>query len=86
MQVGAEYGFSAMQANGIDLNISILPSTNSVLPHLTPSVTSITSSKDGIQIESHGSLPMGSLGLTPLIVFGRMNFVPVPVAVPLPAN
>ena len=86
LQVGAEYGFSAMQANGIDLNISILPSASSLLPHLTPGVTSVTSSNDGIQIESHGTLPIGSLELTSLVLFGRMNVGRVPVPVPAPAN
>lgn len=67
MQIGAQYGFAGLQASGFDVNISSLPSASSILPHLTPSVTSIASTKDGVQIQSQGTLPMGAMGLAALL-------------------
>jgi hypothetical protein len=65
LQVGAEFGFAAAQQNGVDLNISVLPSAASIVPHLTPNVCSIQSTPDGIRIDSHGSLSLGG-GMLPV--------------------
>ena len=70
VQVAAQYGFAELQSRGLELNLSMLPSASAILPHLKPDVTSITSSNDGIRIDSRGSLPMQTAAIPAAALFG----------------
>ena len=58
-QVFAEFAFSGLQQEGIDLDISILPNARAIKPHLKPSTFSVQSTNEGIRLEAHGTLPSG---------------------------
>ena len=58
-QVFAEFAFSGLQQEGIDLDISILPNARAIKPHLKPSTFSVQSTSEGIRLEAHGTLPSG---------------------------
>ncbi len=49
---------SELQREGIPIDVSIFPSAAAVLPHLDPSVSSVTMMKDGLFVSRHGTLPM----------------------------
>ncbi len=58
-QVFAQFVFSGLQQEGIDLDISILPNARAIKPHLKPSTFSVQSTSEGIRLEAHGTLPSG---------------------------
>ncbi len=63
-----------LQREGIDVDISILPSAKSIGKHLRPSVTAVRRNEAGIEIVSHQSLPGGGLLGSPLMMLPRMMF------------
>jgi len=67
---------SELQRNGIDIDVSVLPSASAILPHLTASVTSVRSTPQGLATESRRSLPAGG---------GISGVAPVAAALVLPA-
>jgi hypothetical protein len=66
---------SESQREGIQLDASILPSAAAILPHLTPSVSTATKTKDGLLVVRRGALPMEfetlPLMSIPLLYFSR---------------
>jgi hypothetical protein len=71
-QISAQFACAELQREGIDLNIGMLPNARAIAPHLIPTTTSVRGTERGIQIESHGSLPMG---------FGPLAMLTVPFAI-----
>ncbi|HKD37968.1 MAG TPA: hypothetical protein VKB78_14245, partial [Pirellulales bacterium] len=57
-----QFGFnaiaSAVQQEGVQIDASLLPSAAAILPHLEPSISTSTMSKDGLFISRRGTLPM----------------------------
>jgi hypothetical protein len=49
---------SEAQREGVRIDSSILPSAAAILPHLEPSVSTATMTKDGLLVTRHGTLPM----------------------------
>jgi len=59
-QILLNMGSHELQREGIDVDVSLLPSAGAILPHLKPGVTAIKRTTTGIEFESHQSLPGGS--------------------------
>jgi hypothetical protein len=59
VQLFAQVAASNLQSEGVELDISMLPSASAILPHLSPSVTVAVRTEDGIRTESRRSLPTG---------------------------
>jgi len=53
---------SQIQREGIDIDVSALPTASSILPHLTPDTGSVRRTADGILAENRQSLPVAGLG------------------------
>ena len=68
-QFFAQFAFSELQHQGIDLDMSILPNARAIMPHLKPNVFTVQSTKNGIRLETRGTLPTGMGGL-PLAAAG----------------
>jgi len=72
--IGANFLFSELQREGIDLNISIMPVGNTIARHLQPALTMVTSGDDGIEVVSTRTLPIsmgtGTSVLPSLFMFG----------------
>jgi hypothetical protein len=49
---------SKAQREGVHIDSSLLPSAAAILPHLEPSVSMATMTKDGLLVTRHGTLPM----------------------------
>ncbi|HEY2883496.1 MAG TPA: DUF1559 domain-containing protein [Pirellulales bacterium] len=83
VEVLAQLACSELQRQGIDLDISMLPNARAILPHLTDNVSTVQSTKDGILIESRGTLPMGTgalpLATVPFLFAVRSTQIPTPV-------
>jgi hypothetical protein len=58
LQFGFEAIASALQREGLQIDLSIFPSAAAVLPHLEPSVSTAMTAKDGLFVTRHGTLPM----------------------------
>jgi hypothetical protein len=56
--IGANFLFSELQREGIDLNISIMPDGNTIARHLQPAITTVTSGDDGIEVVATRTLPI----------------------------
>jgi hypothetical protein len=56
--IGANFLFSELQREGVDLNISIMPDGNTIARHLQPALTTVTSGDDGIEVVSTRTLPI----------------------------
>lgn len=76
VQMGAQMLGSQLQAEGIDLDTSILPSPDAIIHHLRPSVSVMAHRRDGYYFHSQHSLPGGG---------GAMVMAPVAVGLLLPA-
>lgn len=48
-----------LQKDDVMLDISMLPSASSILPHLKPSYVTTTRTADGLWLESHSTIPTG---------------------------
>jgi hypothetical protein len=66
LQMFATAGFSEMQREGLDLNVSILPSLPSLLRHAEPGMSTLAREKDGLVYVNRRSLPV-DLSLTSVI-------------------
>ena len=51
-QFFAQFAFSELQHQGIDLDMSILPNARAIMPHLKPNVFTVQSTKNGIRLET----------------------------------
>jgi hypothetical protein len=72
--LGANMLFGELQRQGIDLNISMMPSGSAISKYLQPSTSSIRLTDDGIELYSNRTLPVAietlqSLAL-PIALFG----------------
>lgn len=65
--IGANFLFSELQREGVDLNISIMPDGNTIARHLQPALTTVTSGDDGIEVVSTRTLPI-SMGAAPSVM------------------
>jgi hypothetical protein len=67
-----QFGFaaisSAVQREGVPLDVSIFPSAAAILPHLEPAVSSAGMTKDGLLMTRRGTLPMELETTLPLLV------------------
>jgi hypothetical protein len=63
LQMLAQMGFSEAQREGFDLDISILPSAESIMRRAGKGVTSVTYSETGIEMVSRRNLPISTLSL-----------------------
>jgi len=64
VQIFAQMAAGELQREGIDVDISLLPSARSIGKHLRPGVTSVSRTEAGIELTSSQSLPTGSIGTT----------------------
>jgi prepilin-type processing-associated H-X9-DG protein len=71
----AQVAFGQLSREGIDLDVSILPSAGAIGKHLRPQVAVLRRSEAGIEFVSRQTLPGGNIGST----------APVAVALLLPA-
>lgn len=75
--IGANFLFSELQREGVDLNISIMPNGNTIAQHLQPALTTVTSGEDGIEVMATRTLPIsigaGTSILPTLFVVGASS-------------
>ncbi len=69
------FAATAMQRQGINFDLSLLPSQETLKPHLTPVITAVRRTTAGIEIDEQSPLP--GLGIT--------QQAPMAVALVLPA-
>ena len=72
VQIIAQMAAGELQREGIDLDISLLPSAKSIGRHLRPGVTSVSRTEAGIELTSSQSVPTGSIGTTLPIAAGLL--------------
>ncbi|MFZ5829910.1 MAG: DUF1559 domain-containing protein [Planctomycetota bacterium] len=70
-----QFAAAELQREGIDVNVSLLPSAGSIRRHLLPAVTTASNTDAGIELTVRQSLPGGGFG----------GSLPVAVALALPA-
>ena len=73
LQIGANFMFSELQREGIDVDISVLPTAPAVSRYLKPGSVTVNSVDDGFEIVNRRTLPVGieTLGLVmPSMLFG----------------
>jgi len=75
LQFGAAMAFGEARRNGFDLDVSILPASSALTPHLLPTVGSTRRVSEGIEFVQHQTFPGGSIGAS----------APISVALLLPA-
>ncbi|MFT5095582.1 MAG: hypothetical protein ACI93T_004431, partial [Porticoccaceae bacterium] len=72
--IGANFLFSELQREGVDLNISVMPDGETITKHLQPALTTVTSGEDGIEVVSTRTLPVsigtGSTILPSILMLG----------------
>ena len=56
--IGANFLFSELQRDGVDLNISVMPDGETIARHLQPALTTMTSGDDGLEVVSTRTLPV----------------------------
>jgi len=61
VQIAAKFMTQELQREGIDVDVSLLPSAASIGKHVRPGVTSVRRTKAGIEITSRQSLPGGGV-------------------------
>ncbi|MBN2476224.1 MAG: DUF1559 domain-containing protein [Pirellulales bacterium] len=71
----AQVAMSELQREGIDVNVSILPSAGAIGKHLRPTVSAVRRHPGGIELIARQTLPGGNVGTT----------APVAVSLMLPA-
>jgi len=72
VQMFAQMGTSQLQREGIDIDVSLLPSVKSILPHLRPGVTAVRRTDEGIELSSRQSLPGGSIAASAPVMAGML--------------
>jgi hypothetical protein len=56
--IGANFLFSELQREGVDLNISVMPDGDTIARHLQPALTTVINGDDGIEVVSTRTLPI----------------------------
>lgn len=64
LQMLAAVASQELQEEGLDVDVSLLPSARSILPHLRPGVTMMQRTNAGIVFETRQTLPGGNVGAT----------------------
>jgi hypothetical protein len=64
LQEFAQAGFAEAQRNGVDLDITLLPSAGSIKKHLRPSVGVVKRTEAGIEVVARQTIPGGNVGTT----------------------
>jgi hypothetical protein len=59
VQMGAQMLAAQLAQQGVTIDLSILPPSETIVKHLRPSVSTLTSGKDGFHVATVGSLPGG---------------------------
>ncbi|MHC4398095.1 MAG: hypothetical protein ACYTG0_00270 [Planctomycetota bacterium] len=80
LQFFAQVLCAELSREGVDIDVSILPSAPSILPHLQPGVKTVRRTKAGILIESRQTLPIGGGGgvlVLPWFLIGWRMSAPV---------
>ncbi len=62
MCMGVQMASRELAREGIDLNVSIIPSAPTIYKHLRPGVTVLRRTASGIEVASRGTVPGSSLG------------------------
>ena len=75
LQMGGQVLASELQREGLDLDMSLLPATSTIVKHLRPGVGVMRHARDGFHFESHNSLP-GAGNLTAMAPVGVALLVP----------
>ena len=75
LQIGAKYLSTALADEGMELDMSLLPSAPAIGRHLAPAVTAVRRTGAGIEVVSHQTVPGGNFVTT----------LPMTVALLLPA-
>jgi hypothetical protein len=57
-QVLANVLVGEMQRDGVDIDMSAFPSAGAILPHLQPSMSTLSPTKDGLEMTTRQTLPM----------------------------
>jgi hypothetical protein len=72
LQVLANVLCGEVQRSGADIDMSAFPSAGAILPHVQPSITTLSPTKDGIEITTKQTLPMamGIWQAAPMMFFG----------------
>jgi len=74
IQFGAQFAASELQREGVDVDISMLPSFEAIARHAHPGTVTVTKTKQGIEMVSRQTLPIGggSLWMTiPLLLLAN---------------
>ena len=77
---GAAVLASEIQQEGVALDISLLPSRNTIMKHLQPATSSVRVTEDGIEMIQHRTVPVG---LEPLAIMGATAFLGVARTAPM---
>ncbi len=64
LQLAARTVCGGLQKNGIDVDVSLLPSIDAIAPHLVPGMTRMARTETGFLLESRQSVPGGSVAST----------------------
>jgi len=70
VQIAAHMASYELTREGLDIDISLLPSANAMGPHLRPGVTAVRQTGAGIEVLSRQTLPGGNIGATAPIAVG----------------
>jgi hypothetical protein len=82
LQMVAQAGMSELRREGIDLDVSLLPSVASVSKHLRPAVVAVRRTSAGLEVVSRQTLPGGNAtAVTPLVLFVGFDRVAPPRAI-----
>jgi len=68
----AQAAVSEMAREGINVDVSLLPSAGAIGRHLRPSLTVVRRTKAGIEMVSHQSLPGGNIGASAPVLAGML--------------
>ena len=68
----AQTVMSEMQREGIDVNVSILPSARAIGKHLRCGVAAVRRTEAGIELTSRQTIPGGSIGATAPVAVGLL--------------
>jgi hypothetical protein len=69
LQILAQFATSAMQQNGVEVDISMIPSAAAIGKHLQPGVSTMRRTEQGLELVTRQTLPM-NLGPMPLMAPG----------------
>ena len=72
LQVALSTLSSGLRSAGFSLDPSLLPSATSLTRHIRPAVSMAQTNKQGFEIESHETLPGGSVGATAPVLIALM--------------